>query len=368
VLGLYCATHKQPGMVDVRNKRCAQPGCTKLSPSFNADGEALGLYCVTHKQPGMVDVRNKRCAQPGCTKLSPSFNADGEALGLYCVTHKQPGMVDVRNKRCAQLGCTVHAWYGRPGCMSTHCATHRAPGEIRYPRARCERCREPALYGVHLELRRCETHREPGDQNLAERPCVSCGLAYVLSDSGHCEACRPGEFERVVLAKQRALMAFLDARGLAGTQTDRMLDGGVCGRERPDRVFELGEHIVIVECDEDQHRGRACVCEQTRMVNLAQAYGGTPVAFVRFNPDEYTPARGAPLQLKMRYVVLVELLESWGASASTRTPSVRLPAQLCSVMYLFFDGDAAATRANWHTLSAVDVEAVMTNIAALHIE
>ena len=59
------------------------------------------------------------------------------------------------------------------------------------------------------------------------------------------------------------------------------------GRERPDRVYDLG--IVILECDENQQQERSCACEQTRMVNIGQSYGGLPVYFIRWNPDAYKP-------------------------------------------------------------------------------
>jgi hypothetical protein len=111
----------------------------------------------------------------------------------------------------------------------------------------------------------------------------------VLDDTGHCEYCHPLRAQRAVLAKQREVMSFLDVRRLPGTQTDRMVDGGACGKERPDRVYELADRVIILEVDEHQHRDRACECEQTRMVNVSHSFGGPPVQWVRYNPDTYRP-------------------------------------------------------------------------------
>jgi hypothetical protein len=68
------------------------------------EGEAKALYCALHKQEGMVDVKNKTCIHEGCKK-QPVFNVEGEAKALYCALHKQEGMVDVKNKTCKNEWC-----------------------------------------------------------------------------------------------------------------------------------------------------------------------------------------------------------------------------------------------------------------------
>ena len=40
VQGLYCSPHKQPGMINVKQKHCAFEGCTNR-PSFNFPGATL---------------------------------------------------------------------------------------------------------------------------------------------------------------------------------------------------------------------------------------------------------------------------------------------------------------------------------------
>ena len=44
-------------------------------------------------------------------------------------------------------------------------------------------------------------------------------------------------------------------------------------------------HDVIVEVDENQHRGYAESCECARISELVGAIGGKSVVFVRYNPD-----------------------------------------------------------------------------------
>lgn len=54
----FCARHKLPGMMDVRNRRCEEPGCTR-QPSYGKEGQRR-QFCFTHKRPGDVDVKSTR--------------------------------------------------------------------------------------------------------------------------------------------------------------------------------------------------------------------------------------------------------------------------------------------------------------------
>lgn len=143
-------------------------------------------------------------------------------------------------------------------------------------------------------------------------------------------------------------MNFLDYRGLTGLSTDTMVDGRECGRERPDRVFDFGDKIVILECDENQHRERACLCEQTRMVNLGQAFGGLPVYFLRWNPDDYAPRKekSVPETLTNRHRLCGDLIED------IRDEKMDLPGQsLVSALYLYYDGWQSLSSEKWVVLT-----------------
>jgi hypothetical protein len=72
---------------------------------------------------------------------------------------------------------------------------------------------------------------------------------YVLDDNNRCENCNPESFATARLAKQNALMSYLDARKLPGNSTDITIDNGICGKERPDRVYDFGDKVVMVASD-----------------------------------------------------------------------------------------------------------------------
>jgi len=163
-------------------------------------------------------------------------------------------------------------------------------------------------------------------------PCISCGLRYNLSNSDKCSYCDPNKRR---LEKQTLVKEFLDKNGHGDyTSYDRAIDESVCGRERPDFMWDLKTHYMILEVDENQHASRPCECEQTRMINIAQSLGGPPVYFIRYNPDDYkvkgekqttTPGK--------RLKNLVEWLER----VKAYTPETIMTDGMVNVTHLYFD-------------------------------
>ena len=87
-------------MVNVKSKRCAHHGCTKVPSYGKAGGKAE--YCSGHAEGGMVDVKSKRCAHHGCAKVPSYGKAGGKAE--YCAQHKKGGMVNAVSKTCIHHG------------------------------------------------------------------------------------------------------------------------------------------------------------------------------------------------------------------------------------------------------------------------
>ena len=65
----------------------------------------------------------------------------------------------------------------------------------------------------------------------------------------------------------------------------RVSDG--CSKRRPDLFLHLGNQILIIEVDENQHTDYNCSCENKRVMELSLDVGHIPVVFIRFNPDMY---------------------------------------------------------------------------------
>ncbi len=76
---------------------------------------------------------------------------------------------------------------------------------------------------------------------------------------------------------------------------DRIIDS-TCNLYRPDILYDCGTHIVVVECDENQHKNypwESCSLnrslehmEEKRMYEIMVAYG-LPAIFIRWNPDNF---------------------------------------------------------------------------------
>lgn len=277
--GRFCAAHKLPGMRDITSKKCEHTDCL-ITAAYGLLGKTQ--FCTTHKTEGMVSTKLNLCVENGCKSLRPYFNLPG-LKGKYCIEHKKEKMINVRINYCISKDCSNTATYGKPGSKISHCTSHREKGMIKRPNSKCKEkgCNEKALWGTNFVPMFCDSHKTEGDTNIVEKPCASCNLPYVLDANDKCENCNPAAWQSARLAKQNALMEYLDSRKLCGDQTDKTINSAECGRERPDRVYDMGDKIVILECDENQHQERSCACEQTRMVNIGQSYGGVPVYFIR---------------------------------------------------------------------------------------
>ena len=331
MLGLYCSTHKHDGMINVISRRCQQDGCIK-HPTYNNLDETAGLYCLAHKHDGMINVISRRCQQDECIKI-PNFNNPGETIGLYCSAHKHDGMIDVKNKRCQQSDCSTQPRFGLPGNAPIMCAKHKLLGMIIHPSKKCEKCKEIALYGA-TTAKRCEAHKEPTDKNLIERECESCHLPNILDDRGYCYACDPNVFNIVRLAKQTQVKQWLDAHEHNDYESyDTIIRDG-CDRERPDFLFknETDTVKIVLEVDEHQHKDRPELCECTRMVNISQQFGGLPVIFLRYNPDNF---KVGGIKQEVSFIDRMTVLELALRTYKKCNPE-KLPG-LCTLRKLFFD-------------------------------
>ena len=95
------------------------------------------------------------------------------------------------------------------------------------------------------------------------------------------------------LRRQNALEHYIrDTLGLVPDSVDRSLKPHDTKSERtpayrPDFLFSRPGHVVIVECDERQHRSHTPDAELVRMISISQTLLPRMVVFLRFNPDKF---------------------------------------------------------------------------------
>jgi hypothetical protein len=287
--GVYCNTHKKDGMIDVKHKRCLD---CKKRPNFNLEGETKGIYCADHKKDGMIDVVNKRCLD--CKKL-PSCNFENETKPLYCADHKKDGMIDVVNKRC--LDCKKQPNYNYESqTKGVYCADHKKDGMIDVVSKRCRDCKKLPTYNYEGQIKRlyCADHKKDGMVDVVSKRCKNkwCFTFVRHKNDGYCLHCYMNMFPDKPVArnyktKEQSVVDYIKNNfPNVDWVADKRVDDG-CSKRRPDLLLHMGNQILIIEVDENQHNDYNCSCENKRIMELSHDVGHIPIVFIRFNPDMY---------------------------------------------------------------------------------
>lgn len=342
--GLFCATHKLNDMVNVINKTCLYESC-RTRPLYNVAGSKTGIYCNVHKLPGMIDVKNKRCKFDGCS-ISSAYNFPSEKRGIYCFEHKLAGMENVVSRKCEFVNCNIIAQYNVPGCLGgSFCSIHKLPDmiDIKHKKCKFDGCQTIPTYkyqtdtqpqyctehklpdmidGKHnkclyencnirpsynyydkKELLYCFEHKLPDMVDKKHATCLSewCTTRPGTRYEGYCLFCYINLFpdkpiSRNYKTKEYAVVEFVKKTfpDLSWIADSRISDG--CSRRRPDILLDLGNQIIIVEIDENQHTLYDCSCENKRLMEISQDVGHRPIVFIRFNPDQYIDKNGKKIK------------------------------------------------------------------------
>lgn len=261
--GLFCSEHKTPEMINVRKRLCEYEGCFSL-PYFNLPDEKRGRFCKTHATDEMNDVLNKKCKWDGCISL-PTYNLPNEKIGIFCKKHATQGMVDVKNKKCNYEGCTSQPSFNLPNHkLGKFCKQH-ATSEM-----------------INVIQRSCKSEWCNTQVTKIREYCMLCNF-YLFPDQPITRNYKTKE-KHVV---DHVIEKFPDFTWVA----DKSIAGG-CSRRRPDLLLDLGEQVIIVEVDENQHINYDCSCENKRIMELSKDIGHRPLVFIRFNPDGYIDENG----------------------------------------------------------------------------
>jgi hypothetical protein len=333
--GIYCFDHKHNDMINVMSKTCIEPNCKKRR-SYNFEGEKGGIYCFDHKHDGMINVVNKKCIEPECKKI-PSYNFEGEKRGIYCFDHKIYNMVDVTHKKCDYKDCKSISTYSYPNNSPNRCTSHKDEGMIKNPRRKCfnNLCRETSIFGLKIPIH-CEKHKETNEISLIEKKCRFCNRIDVVNDEGICiNFCLLEEkyaiYKKNVKAKELRILEICKEKFGDPTAYDKKIEYS-CYNERPDIVYDMKTHIVIIEVDENQHKNGNnynVECEYKRMINIFNSFGGVPINFIRYNPDPY--------KVDGKIVNIATTKKERTLLNWTEKARNKMPKHACSVLYLFYD-------------------------------
>ncbi len=293
---IYCAVHKDATKhFDVKHKTCQDPLCDKI-PSYGLKSDMKAIFCAVHRDATKhCDVVNKICQDPLCNK-HPLFGLKSDMKAIFCAVHRDATIhFDVVSKICVEPDCNSRARYGQLFQDKIHCAKHRKTNEYPKNQPKCveSNCKERPVYtnqNNNWPLR-CDLHQQKDDINVVEKVCASCHSESLIKEgSTLCTGCMICPWIERKPRKENEVRDFLTANKISFVQ-DKRADNS-CSLKRPDFVIDCGKHIIIVEVDENQHSSYPCQCEQGRMITIFNDYGGLPVSFIRFNPDNYTDHQG----------------------------------------------------------------------------
>lgn len=246
----WCSEHKEKGAINLDHKKTCED-CTAYAYYGFDDDERKIRWCREHKAKGAVNLYNKQCEEPGCdTRCTYGYEAEGRAR--WCAKHAPNDTKDVKTRRCETDGCDGWRLYAFEGEPAKYCHEHALTGMINVMNPKCEN---------------------------------DCGT-FVPKKGDLCAQCDRTRKRHGVRVRETRVKNYLDDNGFQYTSWNKQADEKACGRYRPDLVFDCGTHVVLLEVDEDAHETYARECEAKRVMDLFGAYGGLPVAFLRFNPPD----------------------------------------------------------------------------------
>ena len=201
--GRFCSSHKEPDMINVKDKRCSQDGCCQR-PSFNILGKKP-LYCGTHKLSEMVNVMTKFCEHEGCL-ITPVYNSPDKKAGKFCATHKEPNMINVVNNMCGQDGCNNAPSFGIVGNRPTHCGQHKTEEMVNVKHKKCQYdgCEKTPTYAISTEKvpTHCSTHKSDEMINVKHKKCehADCNLipSYNIIGEKNAKYCKTHKLDGMV--------------------------------------------------------------------------------------------------------------------------------------------------------------------------
>jgi len=216
-------------MIDIKSPKCIK--CKEKIPHFNLESETKALYCKNCATEDMIDIKHPKCIK--CKEKQPHFNLLSETKALYCKNCATEDMIDIKHHKCkGQSGnCSIRANKKYKGYCA-YCYQHEFPND-------------PLTFQI-----RCKT------KEIAIRDCINANFDGFQHDSpmytGHCDC---------------SIKRRIDHRKL------------------------IGNTLLAIETDENQHKSYDKMDEEIRYNDLYMAYSGKWI-YIRFNPDKYINKKG----------------------------------------------------------------------------
>jgi hypothetical protein len=297
----YCAKCKTEGMINVKDLPCKCGESTR--PNFNFEG-LRPKYCSKCKLDGMINVFHSKCS---CGKAQPCFNYDG-LIPKYCVKCKLDDMVIIRKRRCIKC-CDGQADYNFFGLKAEFCSSCKTEDMINISnKCRNSTCTSSGNIKYKYHCTHCFTNLFPDD---------------------------PMTLQIRKKSKENYVRDFLKVN-FDGFTHDTILWTGNCNcshRRRIDFRKLIGNTLLCIEVDENQHKKYSDKDEEIRYDDLFMIHGGKFV-FIRFNPDAYINQYGTKVNPYMKKR-MTDLSNEIVTQIDRITNDENI--DLLEIIYLFYD-------------------------------
>ena len=280
---LYCSACSKDGMVDVKHPKCIE--CKVKHSLFNNPGETKALYCSACSKDGMVDIKNPKCIE--CKVKQPVFNSPGETKALYCSACSKDGMVDIKNPKCIECKVKVPNFNNPGETKALYCSACSKDGMVDIKNPKCIECKvKQPVFNSPGETKAlyCSACSKDGMVDVKNSRCKGqaghCPQAGNKKYKGYCTHCfshmfpkDPLTFQIRCKTKEIAVRDFINTH-FEGFHHDRPIRYGCdCAHRRKiDHRKLIGNTMLAIETDEDQHRYYDTEDETKRYDDLFMAY------------------------------------------------------------------------------------------------
>lgn len=307
-----CLTHKKEGMENIVTKKCK---CGKAIPVFGKEGDKKATCCLACKTEGMINIGSKKCI---CGSAQPSYGYLTDTNATCCVKCKKDNMVDIRSVKC-KCGKSQPV-FGKEDDKKATCCVDCKTADMKNIKAKMCKCgKSQPFFGLPTDKKAtcCSSCKGDGmiDILSANCPTRKCKGTFELQKMGlkcpyeqhgkkkydyYCTACFEQNFpddERTYHIRDKteeiAVRDFLNKIYIKYpfTHNKALWTGHCTCRRRIDFHKLIGNTMLCIEVDEDQHKYRDKEDEILRYDDLMMIHGGKFV-FIRYNPHLFIDSEG----------------------------------------------------------------------------
>jgi hypothetical protein len=296
--------------------KCKFEGCTKYA-SFGYESDNKCIRCSLHKEPDMINIKSKNSKCEHGKRKSTCKECDGGSIcehkriksqckecgGSSICEHKR------QKSKCKECGGGSICEHKRQKSKCKECGGSSICEHKRI-KSQCKECGGGSICEHKRIKSKC---KECDGSSICEHKriqsqCKECGGSSLCKTewcekrkiekyNGYCLRCCIHMCPEIKVSrnyKTKELHVFDRIREHFPNFTwvnDKVVEDG-CSKRRPDILLDMGEHILILEVDENKHSSYDCICENKRLMQISQDLQHRPIVWIRFNPDGYVNQEG----------------------------------------------------------------------------